>query len=93
MLDEVVHVGDEVFDASEATLADRLLGDEPEPTLDLVEPGRIGWGVVDVEAGPLCEPEPYLVMLVGGVVVHDQMDLQLLRHGLIDVLEEGKNSW
>jgi hypothetical protein len=38
MLDEVVDFGDEVFDAPEAATADCLLGDETEPSLDLVEP-------------------------------------------------------
>ena len=90
MLDEVVDFGDEVFDASEAASADCLLGNEPEPTLDLVEPGRIGWRVMDVEAGPLCKPESYLGVLVGGVVVDDQMNVEMLGHGLIDALEELK---
>jgi hypothetical protein len=37
-VDEVVDSGDKVFDASEASAADGLLGDEAEPSLDLVEP-------------------------------------------------------
>ncbi len=45
---------------------------------------------MDVEAGSLCEPESYLGMLVGGVVVDDQMDVEMLGHGLLDALEEGK---
>jgi hypothetical protein len=45
VLDEVVDFGDEVFDVSEASAADGLLGDETEPTFDLVEPGGIGVGV------------------------------------------------
>ncbi len=51
MLDEVVDSGDQVFDAPETTSSNRLLGDEPEPTLDLIEPGGVGGSVVDVEAG------------------------------------------
>ena len=90
MLDEVVDSGDEVFDAPEATSANRLLGDEPEPTLDLIEPGGVGGSVVDVEAGPLCQPESYVGMLVGGVVIDDQMNIKTIRHGLIDALEELK---
>ncbi len=88
MLDEVVDSGDEVFDAAEAASADCLLRDEPEPALDLVEPGRIGWRVVEVKSGPLGEPESYLGVLVGGVVVDDQVNIERLGHGLINALEE-----
>jgi hypothetical protein len=42
VLDEVVDFGDQVFDAPETTSANRLLGDETEPTFDLIEPGRVG---------------------------------------------------
>ena len=90
MLDEVVDSFDQVFDAPEAPSANRLLCDESEPTFDLIEPGGVGGSVVDVEAGPLCQPESYVGMLVGGVVVDDQMDLKACRHSLIDALEERK---
>ena len=73
MLNEVVDSGDEMFDASETSAADGLLSDKTEPTFDLVEPGRIGWGVVHVEARALREPQPHLGMLVRSVVVDDQM--------------------
>ena len=66
MLDEVVDSGDEMFDASETSAADGLLGDMTEPTFDLVEPGRIGGCVVHVEARPLREPQPHLGMLMWG---------------------------
>jgi hypothetical protein len=39
VLNEVVDSGDDVCDASEASAADGLLGDQAKPTLDLVEPG------------------------------------------------------
>jgi len=59
-LNEVLDSGDEVFDTSEAGAPDGLLSDEPEPSLDLVEPRGVGGDVVDVEARPLCEPEAHL---------------------------------
>lgn len=90
MLDEVVDSGDQVFDAPEATSADRLLGYESEPTLHLIEPGRAGGSVVDLEAGPLCQPKPYFCMLAGGVIVDDQMNIEFFRYGVIDALEELK---
>ena len=90
MLNEVVDSGDQVLDAPEAVSANRLLGDEPKPSLDLIEPGRVGWRVVDLEAWPLPQPESYLGMLVGGVVVDYQMDIQAFWHSLIDAREELK---
>ena len=45
---------------------------------------------MDVEAGPLCEPESYPGMLVGRVIVDDQMNIEMAGHGLIDALEELK---
>ncbi len=35
---------------------------------------------MDLEAGPLCEPESYLGMLMGDVVVDDQMDVKAFRY-------------
>ena len=45
---------------------------------------------MDLEAGPLCEPESNLGMLVGGVLVDDQMNIKACRSSLIDALEELK---
>jgi hypothetical protein len=52
VLDEVVDSGDQVFDAPETTSANRLPGDESEPSFNLIEPGGVGGRVVDLEAGP-----------------------------------------
>lgn len=90
VLDEVVDSCDQVSDASEATSTDRLLGDKSEPTLHLIEPGRVGGSVVDLEAGTFCKPESDPGMLVSGVVVDDQMNIEFFRHGVIDALEELK---
>ena len=90
MLDEVVDSGDQMFHAPETPPADGLLGDEPEPAFHLIEPGRVGGSVVDLEAGPLCQPESYLGMLVGGVIVDDEMNIETFRHRLINALEELK---
>ena len=71
VLDEVINIRDQVFDAPETSSANGLLGDEAEPAFDLTEPGRVGGSVVELEAWPLCQPEAYLGMLMGGVVVND----------------------
>lgn len=90
VLDEVVDSGDEVYDAAEAAAVDGLLCEETKPPFDLVEPGGVGWRVVDVEARPLRQPQPHFGMLVRGVVVDDQMDVQVFGHSLIDVLEKAE---
>ena len=46
---------------------------------------------MDLKAGPLRQPESYLGMLVGGVVVDDQMDIEAFRYGLTSALEEPKS--
>jgi hypothetical protein len=38
VLDEVVDAGDQILHASKAAATDRLLGDETEPSLDLIDP-------------------------------------------------------
>ena len=90
MLDEVVDSGDKIFDASETAATDRLLGDETKPSLDLVEPGGVGWSVVNLKSGPLCQPESYLGVLVSGIVVDDEVDREIVGHGLVDAFEEAK---
>ena len=59
-----------------------------EPDLDLVEPGGIGGGKVDVVAGPVGEPALDTGVLVGAVVVDDEVDVEVRGHVGIDVLEE-----
>jgi hypothetical protein len=44
--------------------------------------------VVGVESGPDGQPEADLDVLMGGVVVDDQMNVQFRRNGQVDVLEE-----
>ena len=43
-----------------------------------------------VEAGPLCQPGPDLGVLVGAVVVHHQMDVQIFRDGHLDLAQEAQ---
>ena len=44
---------------------------------------------MDVEARPFGQPEAHLGMLMGGVVVDDQMHVKFLRDRLVDALDEG----
>ncbi len=51
-IDEELDAGDQGSNASVRAATDRLLGDDVEPDLDLIEPRRVGRRVVDVEAWP-----------------------------------------
>jgi hypothetical protein len=50
MLDERVDLALQVSHRIERAARDGLIGDQREPTLNLVEPGRVGRGEVQVEA-------------------------------------------
>ena len=90
MLDEVIDFRDQVFDVPETTSSDGLPRDETKPPFDLIEPGRVGWRGVHLEALSLCHPESYLGMLMSVVVVDNEVDIETRGHGLIDTLEEFK---
>src|SRR5207244_4816166 len=64
-------------DAVEAAAANGLRGDQAEPALDQVEPRGAGRGEVQMEARVRDQPLCDRWMLVGSVVVADQMQLQL----------------
>lgn len=56
----------------------------------LIEPGAAGWSEVHVPARASHQPRLDLRMAVGVVVVADAMELQLRRHGLVDLAQEGE---
>src|SRR5450759_2359362 len=70
-----VDLGDELLDRTEASAPDRPAGEDPEPGLDLVHPGRRRRG--EVEGGPRMpfEPGADVGRLVGADVVEDDMEL------------------
>src|SRR6266571_6859391 len=66
-------------------LLSRQLG---EPALNEIEPGAVGRGEVDVEAWPLGEPVTDDRGLVGPVVVHDHVDIQIHGDVVLDGVQE-----
>ena len=72
----LVDGGLEFGNTAEYAAADALLCQLAEPALDEIEPRRRRGNEVKVEAGVLREPLLHLLMLMRGVVVHDQMQLQ-----------------
>ena len=88
MTDEVHNVGAQCLDAAIDAAPDLFVGDERKEALNLIEPGRTGRREMDVPARPFCEPVADQRSLVGGVVVHDEMDIETARDGGLDLVEE-----
>ena len=88
--DEAVDFFDEVGGGVERAATDSALSDEGEEALDLIEPGGIGGGEVNVPTRPACEPRSDFGMLVSGVVVDDKMDVELGRYIGLDMPQEGE---
>ena len=78
----------EVDDGVEHAATDALSGDLGEEAFDQVEPGRRGRREMHVEARMPGQPRLDLGMLVGGVVVGDQMDIEVRCDLPVDPVEE-----
>ncbi len=69
-----------------------LLGDQREEALDLVQPGRTGRRQVRVPARTLDQPVADHLGLVGRVIVHDQVNVEIGGHIGFDPIEEAAES-
>ena len=90
MVGDLANLRLELGDGGEGAAADRLLRDDVEPDLDLVEPGGVGGGEVEMIAWPGGQPALDAGVLVGGVVVNDEVDVEVRRHVGVDVFEEAQ---
>jgi hypothetical protein len=88
--DEAIDFFDEVGGGLERAAPDGALSDEGEEAFDLVEPGGVGRREMNVPVRTAGELNSDLGMLVGGVVVDDEMDVELGRHIGLDVTQEGE---
>ncbi len=70
--DVVADLAGQGVDGGKGAAADRLAGDDPEPGLDLVDPGRADGGEVDVDMRVRVQPGGHVG---GGQVVQDDVDL------------------
>ena len=90
MLGVAFDPSDQIRDAFEGTGPDGLLCDQAEPAFHLIEPRGIGGRVVDMIAGASRQPAAHIGMFMHGVVVADDMDVEVFRHLLVNVFEEGE---
>ena len=70
------------------TPAKPLRGEMAKESLPHVQPRRRGGGEMDVESFVAPQPSFHLGMLVGGVVVHHQMDLFVMGGLALDQTQE-----
>ena len=63
------------------------------PSFDLIDPGGRCWGAVNMPMRAARQPGLYFRCLVGGIIVHHEMNirpLRPLRHLRVDPLEKGE---
>lgn len=75
--DVLFDFGYKFFDAPKGSSPYRSLCDEVEPDFNLVKPGRIGWRVVHMPTLMKGQPSLYPWVLVCGIVVDHQMNIEL----------------
>ena len=84
MLDEGVDLVDQFLDASKRTTADGPLGDQGKPAFHLIQPRRVGRGVMNLVSRPLRQPGAHFGMFVRCVIVDDQVDVQFRRDAVVE---------
>ena len=75
-VDEGTDVGLELPDGGVNTSLDLLSGEFSEPAFDLIDPRRGRRRKMDMIVRPTGEPRFDLGCLMGGVVIHDDMDIE-----------------
>jgi hypothetical protein len=80
--------GDQLRHAAKAAAADTYVGDFAEPPLHQAQPGTRSRDEVLLEPWMLPEPRLHAWVLVGRVVVHDDMQREFGRSLDVDLLEE-----
>ena len=88
ILDVVIDFLDQFLDAAKRSPAKSSLRNAVEPDLHLIEPGGIGWSEVYVEPWPCSEPASNSQMFVRGVIIHDDVHLQVLGYVLFNLPEK-----
>ena len=84
VLDPRADVGVERADGLVGAAAQLFVGQLSEPAFDQIQPRAGGRGEVQLEAGMLSQPPLDFGVVVGGVVVEDQVDLKAFGDFAID---------
>lgn len=87
-VDEGADVGLQLPDRGMDAAAEALSGQLGKPAFDLIDPGRRSRHEVHGIVRPAGEPRLDLVRLVGGVVAHDDMDVEPFGDPSVDLFEE-----
>ena len=90
--DEVIDLGNQIFDAGEGAAAHGLFSDVREEALDLIEPGAIGRNEVNMPSWATSQLRLDPRVLVGAVVVYDQVHVQACRYIGFDGRRKARNS-
>jgi hypothetical protein len=80
--------GFEIADGAEDAAPEPAPGKCSEEALDRIQPGAGGGDEVESEALVPCKPCHHLGMLMGGIVIEDEVDGRLGRYGGIDRFEK-----
>ena len=84
LFDEFLNGGDQLRNVLEGAAADAFVGQFPEPTFDNVQPRAARRREVHVEPRMTRQPTPHLLVFVRGVIVHDQVQVQLRIRLVVD---------
>src|ERR1700682_1148745 len=82
---ERFYFGNKFFDAAEGAPTNGRLRDDVEPDFHLVEPGRVGGREVHVVTGACCQPALDARMLVGSIVIDNQVHVKGLGPTCVDM--------
>ena len=83
----MLNLSEQVGHALERSAAIGLLSDQAKPARDLIEPGCIGRREVHVETRSSGQLRFDFRMFVRGMVIDDQVHVEVLRHVRFDVTE------
>ena len=87
-MDEGIDLFGEILGADGGAAADLTLGDEAEPSFDLVEPGSVGWRGMEIKPQSLGQSGAGLWVLVGVVIVDHDIDIEIERYVGVDMAKE-----
>ena len=86
--DEAVDRTLEFLQGTEDTASEAPLGKERKQAFDRVEPGCRGWCKMKEKSGMLREPFQDIRVLMGCVIIDDDVNSELSRHSGLDHVEE-----